>query len=148
MIKVHNKGIIHGNVCPGRIWITDYGNVKLTGFDRERQWDYNGDEISDNPLRENPYLPIEAYSKKKKIEKGFNIDLYGFAGSLYYALTGQMIPDVIDRLESDYKKLTEYGFSRRLSDVFDRALAIYPNERTKSVTAFLEEICATVKFCS
>ena len=139
LIEVHKNGIFHRDISPDNIFITQDGRIKLIDFGNAKHLVKKEGEIRSVVLKKG-FAPMEQYSSKGI--QGTYTDVYSFACTLYYALTGVKIPDVFDRQTEDYKKLTEFGFSQELSDGFDRALAISYKLRTQTIGEFLKDIKA------
>ncbi len=137
LIEVHKNGIFHRDISPDNIFITNSGAIKLIDFGNAKHLVKREGEIRSVVLKKG-FAPMEQYSSKGI--QGTYTDVYSFACTLYYALTGVKPPDVFDRQSEDYKKLTEFGFSQELSDAFDRALAISYKMRTQTIDAFLKEL--------
>ena len=135
LIKVHAMNIFHRDLSPDNIYITMDGEVKLIDFGNAKSLIRDSGEALSVVLKPG-FAPIEQYSKNGK--QGTYTDVYSLAGTMYYVLTGQKIPEAFDRLNGvNYKKLEEFGFEKYISDAIDNALKINYKERTQTVDEFL-----------
>ncbi|MCQ2521732.1 MAG: protein kinase [Lachnospiraceae bacterium] len=98
LAQVHDKGIIHRDVTPDNIFITESGDVKLIDFGAARYSLGDKSQSLDIVLKHG-FAPKEQYSRRGK--QGPFTDVYSMGATFYFALTGQRPPDAIDRLERD-----------------------------------------------
>ncbi|MBQ9199551.1 MAG: protein kinase [Lachnospiraceae bacterium] len=138
LIKVHSMNIFHRDLSPDNIFITMDGEVKLIDFGNAKSLIRDSGEALSVVLKPG-FAPIEQYSKNGK--QGTYTDVYSLAGTIYYVLVGQKIPEAFDRLNGiAYKKLEEFGFEKYISDAIDNALKINYKERTQTVEDFLKDL--------
>lgn len=137
--QVHRQiGILHRDISPDNIMITKEGRVQLIDFGSARVLDRFGNTVFLKP----GYAPPEQYSSKS--EQGCYTDVYALAGTLYYMLTGKMVPTAPDRLDggSDYIRLKDcnIGISDEVSDAVDKALKLKWKERFQTVGEFINAL--------
>ncbi len=138
LIRVHKSNIFHRDISPDNIFITYSGNVKLIDFGNAKNLIRNDNEQLSVVLKPG-FAPPEQYSKNGK--QGTYTDVYALAGTVYYVLTGEKIPDALERCQRDnYRHLDEYGFEPYISDAIDRALMPSYKKRTQTVEEFLEDM--------
>ena len=95
---VHTKGIIHRDVTPDNIYITNDGTVKLLDFGAARHSLGNVSQSLDVILKHG-FAPKEQYSRRGR--QGPYTDVYAASASIYYALTGAKPDDAIERTTED-----------------------------------------------
>jgi serine/threonine protein kinase len=138
LVEIHKKGIYHRDIAPDNIFILNGQNkIKLLDFGNAKHLMKQEGEFKSVVLKMG-YSPPEQYSQKSM--QGTFTDVYAFAFTLYYAMTGIKPPAAFDRQSTEYTKLSELGFSMELSEVFDRALRLNSRERTQTVSQFLTEL--------
>ena len=95
---LHNAGIIHRAVSPDTVYITDKGELKLSGFCVSAVRTANAGleyELFKG------YAAPEQYSANSSSRQGSWTDVYGVCALLYRALTGCMPVDSLSRLKHD-----------------------------------------------
>lgn len=90
------------------------------------------------------FAPIEQYSRKGA--QGPYTDVYALAGTLYYMLTGIMVPSATDRVNGSkhYEPACEVcpDIPKSLSDTIDRALKVDYRQRLQTADEFARGITA------
>lgn len=95
---LHNSGIIHRAISPDTIYITDRGELKLSGFC------VSAVRTADAGLEYElfkGYAAPEQYSASSSSRQGSWTDVYGVCALIYRALTGCMPVDSVSRLKHD-----------------------------------------------
>ncbi len=144
LAAVHSKGIIHRDVTPDNIYITEDGAVKLLDFGAAR---YSLGDVSRSldVVLKHGFAPKEQYSRWGK--QGPYTDIYCVAASMYYALTGHKPPDAIDRMERDELVLPRtvgVDISVEQENILLKALAVQPENRYQSAKEFAEALKHTI----
>lgn len=133
---VHSKGIVHRDVTPDNIYITDSGEVKLLDFGAAR-YSLGDKSRSLDVILKHGFAPKEQYTRRGK--QGPFTDIYSLGATFYFALTGRRPPDSVDRLEEDNLippsslgvDITEYEEMAIL-----HALNVSPSDRYQTMTEF------------
>lgn len=135
---VHSKGIIHRDVSPDNIILTDSGKVKLIDFGAAR---YSLGDMSRSldVVLKHGYAPREQYSRHGR--QGPFTDVYSLAATFYRAVTGIIPQDSIDRMDNDLM-ITPRAYCPDLTPQAEyalyKALAIQPADRFQSMLQFKE----------
>ncbi|MCD7847426.1 MAG: serine/threonine protein kinase [Oscillospiraceae bacterium] len=143
--KMHSQtGLLHRDIAPDNIMLTEDGRLKLIDFGSARSVE-NGKSMT--VLLKPGFAPIEQYQSHGQ---GTYTDVYGVCATLYYCLTGKVPPAAINRLDNDpIVPPNEYGagLTQRQQEVLLRGLAVQPptaktpgkNPRYRTVGMFIKE---------
>lgn len=133
---VHSKGIVHRDVTPDNIYITNDGKVKLLDFGAAR-YSLGDKSRSLDVILKHGFAPKEQYTRHGK--QGPFTDIYSLGATFYFAVTGRRPPDSIDRIEEDELippgslgvKITSYQEEALL-----HAMEVNPQSRYQSMLDF------------
>lgn len=95
---VHKKGLIHRDVTPDNILISEDGTVKLIDFGAARYSIGERSQSLDIVLKPG-YTPKEQYVRRGR--QGAYTDVYSVAACFYAALSGYLPPESLERMEED-----------------------------------------------
>jgi serine/threonine protein kinase len=145
---LHNGGYLHRDISLDNIQIQENGLPILLVFGSARRIISNIADETETMLRPG-YAPIEQYTVDNDNEQGPWTDIYALGAVLYTLITGATPPvSVIRSIEDNYvplNKLRPEGYSPALLQAVDRALALRPEDRPRSVDAFAELLTLPVK---
>ncbi|MCR4806309.1 MAG: serine/threonine protein kinase [Lachnospiraceae bacterium] len=133
---VHATGLIHRDVTPDNIYVTDKGQVRLLDFGAAR-YSMGDRSMSLDVVLKHGYAPKEQYTRRGK--QGPYTDIYSLAATIYRAITGQLPPDSIDRMEKDdLKAPAAFGIkiSGEESDAILKALSVDQKDRFQTMEEF------------
>ncbi len=129
---VHDRGVLHRDVKPHNIYMTNSGRVILLDFGAARQAaGINVDSIS--VVLSEGYAPLEQYQKNSP--QGPWTDIYGVAATLYRMLKGAPPPVALDRLGVDPLE-GDLALPEKLATVLRKGLALRPHERYTTAAEF------------
>lgn len=133
---VHSKGIIHRDVTPDNIFITNEGVVKLLDFGAAR-YSLGDKSRSLDVILKHGFAPKEQYTRRGK--QGPYTDVYSLGATFYFALTGKRPPDSVERLD-DGELIPPSSIGVQITeteeDAIFKALDVQPADRYQSMTEF------------
>lgn len=94
---IHEQGLIHRDVSPDNIFLTNGGDRKLLDFGAARQTARPGAGLT--VILKPGYAPPEQYSNEGR--QGPWSDVYALCATIYLALTGRTPPDATARFMND-----------------------------------------------
>lgn len=134
---IHEAGLVHADVKPENLLITDSGRCVLIDFGSAHGY------LEDLAIRSNQaavspgYSPLEQYQKKHRLTPA--ADVYALAATVYHMLHGQPPPDA--RVRSRGAGLAGLsGVAARFEEPLAQALHLHPLCRTPGVAPFLQQM--------
>lgn len=139
--QIHaTKRMLHRDISPDNIFFCDDGAVYLIDFGSAKHICQQQDQNFSVVLKPG-FAPIEQYSRKGA--QGTYTDVYALAGTLYYMLTGVMVPSATDRVNGKgYEPVYQVcpDIPRSLSDTIDKALELDYKQRLQTAYEFAQGI--------
>ncbi len=138
--EVHEKGILHRDIAPDNIIITNDGVVKILDFGSARFSAVHSEKTLSAFIKPG-YAAPEQYASNGK--QGVWTDIYGLGATLYYAVTGVKPEESTDRRTDDkLKRPSELGIDLpvEIDKSIMKAMAIETEFRFKSVDEFIAAI--------
>ncbi len=141
---VHQANVLHRDIKPDNIMVTNDSRVVLIDFGAAR--DFIADKTQTHSEILTPgYAPLEQYGDRLK--RGSYTDIYALGATLYHLLTGEPPAPATDR--SSGVKLTppcnhhNAKVSRKVSDAVMYAMEMQVGDRPQSVDDFILVLCGT-----
>jgi serine/threonine protein kinase len=134
--EVHHTGVLHRDISPDNVYLTQSGGVKVLDFGAAR---YALGQQSRNlsVILKEGYAPEEQY--RTKGNQGPWTDVYATAATMYRAITGQAPTPALDRLnEDDLARPSALGVSipADAEECLMKGLAVRAADRYQSMEDF------------
>ncbi len=138
--KVHPLDVIHCDISPETIIVTDGGEVKLLDFG-ETRYVTTANSKSLAIILKQGYAPEEQY--RSRGVRGPWTDVYAVAAVMYRMITGVVPQESVERaLVDELKEPSKMGVNipDSVENALMNALNVYQNDRTSSADVFLKEL--------
>ena len=134
--EVHKHGILHRDVKPHNIYLTENGRPILLDFGNARQA-LGERNVSLSVVMTPGFAPPEQYYRKGN--QGAWTDIYGCAATMYYMLTGKVPEDALERLNGvQLTRLDTIGIklSATVVEAVMTGLCLQQEQRLRTVAEF------------
>ncbi len=138
--KIHSMGIIHRDISPDNIFITDQNSIKLFDFGNAILSESKDSNRGEKVVK-NGFSAPEQY--RDSSEQGFFTDVYSVGAILYQLITGQKLPEATERERKDeVRSPLEMGISinSNADKAIMEALAVDPELRFQGIDQFEEAL--------
>lgn len=139
LAKVHKMGIIHRDISPDNIMIQPDGSVKLLDLGAAK--DMSSGQGQSQLVTKKGFSPLEQYAESGQI--GPWTDVYALCATIYYCITGKMIPAAIDRMSNEtisFPANLKEPLSSPIEAALRAGLAIDARNRIQSVDELLTRL--------
>ena len=139
LARAHRVGVLHRDIKPPNILITDDGRPVLIDFGSAR---FEAAEATSTKVTFHtpPYAALEQYVKT--YPQGPWTDIYALGVVLYECVTGQKPPEVLERMHAGLGESLSAGkwpgYTKKFLAAIDAAMTIRPQERPQSISEWLE----------
>lgn len=138
--QVHPLDIIHCDISPETIFVTNTGEIKLLDFGATR-YVTTANSKSLAIILKQGFAPEEQY--RSRGERGPWTDVYALGAVMYYMITGVVPVESVDRaLMDELKEPSKLGVQipANIENALMNALNVYQNDRTPSAEIFYQEL--------
>lgn len=139
---VHGVGVLHRDISPGNIFITNSGQVKIIDFGASR-YAIGEANKSLSVILKRGYAPEEQY--RSKGNQWPWTDVYALAATIYRMVTGEAPIEALDRVIDDsLKRPSQLGIEvpKEFDTVLMRALSVRPQNRYQDMKSFKEALAS------
>ncbi len=140
LAAVHAAGLIHRDIKPDNIMLTNDGRVVLIDFGTARSFASNK-TVKQTAMLTPGYAPLEQYGQQARF--GAYTDIYAIGATLYHALTGELpspATDLASGVELKAPNTINPNISQGVSNAILWAMKVKADERPQSVKAFLDAL--------
>lgn len=138
--QVHPLNIIHCDISPETILVTNTGEIKLLDFG-ETRYVTTANSKSLAIILKQGFAPEEQY--RSRGERGPWTDVYALGAVMYYMITGVVPVESVDRaLMDELKEPSKLGIQipPNIENALMNALNVYQKDRTPSAEIFYQEL--------
>ncbi|MGB5062934.1 MAG: serine/threonine-protein kinase, partial [Candidatus Competibacter sp.] len=149
--KVHQAGFMHRDIKPGNLYLNRDDELILLDFGSARQ--VSSTHTRSLLIFSEGFAPYEQYLQGHLNRQGPWTDVYAVAATLYFMLTGQRLPSALDRKQAELLQQPDLLKPARqvipdlppgIDAALLRALAVEPEQRLQSMTAFKQHLEAAL----
>ena len=133
--KAHNRGIVHRDIKPDNLMLNMEGELVLLDMGAAKDLS-GGSGQSSYLVASQGFSPMEQYRAHGEI--GPWTDVYAMCATIYYCVTGRLLPAPMDRLAGESVNLA--AFSPAFAAVLEKGFAIRPEDRFQTMGALREAL--------
>ena len=137
LTEVHAGQLLHRDVKPANIVLTEDGRTVLIDFGSARAFQANRTQRHTRILTEK-YAAPEQYLEEGRF--GPYTDVFSLGATLYHALTGAPPPAAVDRLQGRRALAFPDAVPAQIVAALQQALDLRVDDRLQSMAAFLDRI--------
>ncbi|MCU1372419.1 MAG: serine/threonine protein kinase [Ilumatobacteraceae bacterium] len=137
---VHAAGVLHRDVNPSNVMLTEHGRVVVIDFGLARDFD-PGQTMGMTRMVTPGYAPLEQYRGEGRF--GPTTDIYGLAATCYRLATGRVPVAAVERdtgAEIPAPHRINPAISKSVSDAILDGLELEPAHRPQDLDAFLARL--------
>ena len=140
LMEIHRKNILHRDLSPENIIITQNGHIKLIDFGAARNYVSNQNRGMSILLKPG-FAPPEQYNTNGV--QGPWSDVYALCATFYTIVSGKPLIDALFRYRGE-KQLSLYALgcpvTKRTSDVIEKGMELDPKRRYQNFKELLDDI--------
>ncbi len=138
--EIHKLDIIHRDISPDNLMLQPDGKLILLDLGAAKKMTLSGTKESERVAKKG-FSPPEQYIEKGRI--GPWTDVYALAATIYFCVTGEVPPAVMDK--KTLAELDMKAFPKRAAAVMRKALAARPEDRYRSMAEFRAALQKSVR---
>jgi len=139
LVKIHEKGLIHRDISPDNIMVRTDGSACLLDFGTAK--DISFGQSASQQVTKKGFSPLEQYQTGGRI--GPWTDVYAMCATIYYCVTGKLVPDAMDRVDNDKIEsfpAFEKAVGKTVASAVAEGLKLRSEERIQSMGELLERL--------
>lgn len=137
----HGSGLIHRDLSPDNIIITQDGKLKLIDFGAVRYVDAEAQKTM-TVMFKCGFAALEQYQTKG--QQGVWTDVYGICATMYYMMVGKIPEEAVSRVLKDtlvkLKDIPEINVLESLSDAISKGMEVQKENRYKDIAALYMDL--------
>ena len=134
---MHSKGMLHLDVKPANVMVTDGHKAILIDFGLSKQYDSSGQPESSTTIGAGTpgYAPIEQANHRDGTDFPVQMDVYALGATLFKMLTGQRPPEASDILNQGFptKTMQQAAVPKHIIEVVKKSMAPQRSMRYQTV---------------
>lgn len=136
---IHKRNILHRDIKPDNIMITDDNHAILIDFGSAREFIQDKTQHQTSILTKG-YAPIEQYSSNSR--KGAYTDIYSLGAVLYYVLTSTKPMDATERLSETMPEPKEINpqIGENVNRTIMKAMQLKHENRHQTIDEFMQDL--------
>lgn len=137
---IHERHILHRDIKPDNILITDDNKAILIDFGSAREFEQDKTQRHTSMLTLG-YAPTEQYTANSR--KGSYTDIYSIGATLYFSLTGQVPLEAAARLNERMQEPKELNpaIPDEANRTILKAMQLKAENRHQTVQEFMDDLC-------
>ena len=135
LVAVHSTQTLHRDISPDNIFICTNGDVKLIDFGAAKQVIGDSQQVYSVVVKQG-FAPAEQYKSNGK--QGVWTDIYAVGASIYYAVTGKIPTDAMNRVENPEITFdSSLNLSQKFMNIIKKCLQSKIEDRYQSAIELL-----------
>ena len=139
--KVHEKGIVHRDISPDNLMVREDGKILLLDLGAAKDL-LKGSEQSTLLITKKGFSPPEQHIEGMPI--GSWTDVYAMCATIYWCMTGKMLPDVLYRVSDETLEFPK-GMPEAMKEVLEHGLRTIAAERIQDMKELEKELEAALE---
>lgn len=138
---LHRQNVIHRDISPDNIMVAEDGRLWLLDLDASKAIEDLQEGMSKLVMKKG-FSPPEQYSTG--VEIGPWTDVYALTATMYYCITGKLMPDALDRMMKHMEISFDNGYGKNLTlemkEIFKKGMDVRKENRIQTVSELREAL--------